>query len=288
MKPDPSSGPTTTVANEFLFGMIGYVANTSVSGSWSNGFTAGQAVDKEEGGYQIVSSTGAYTAAKTGVNSDTWGALIATYKIASGSTTAADSSGNNNTGTLTNGPVWMTGGQDNGGLTFDGTNQYVNLGTNPALAGGSAVTVSAWVKPTVTDGEIIARRDFSAVQLSWELLINGGQAQFTDAVGAGSYPDFTVTSGSTINTGVWTHIVGVYSNTHGVLRIYVNGIADGTTNGSGTIRSDSGVKTFIGAYSDASSNPANPFPGTIDDVRIYNRALTATEVSDLYHATGGQ
>jgi hypothetical protein len=87
---DPSSGatPITTKANEFLWGAIGYASNDAQSGVWSDGFTSGGQftftgdTGGVEDGYKIVTSTGAFTAAKTGVTKDGWSALIATYAIA--------------------------------------------------------------------------------------------------------------------------------------------------------------------------------------------------------------
>jgi len=239
------------------------------------------------GGYRVEQYCNGGSWQKMGGAGDTASGLVGWWKFDDGSgTSAADSSGNGNTGTLTNGPPW-TAGMLNGALTFNGTNQYVNLGGAASLAGGSAVTVSAWVKSTGSDGEIVARRDLSQGSMSWELLITGGKARFTNMTSAGSNFDYQVTSGSSISTGVWTHIAGVYTSSDGVLRIYVNGVADGTTIGSGTIAAHSGVKTFVGAYSDASSLPANSFAGTIDDVRVYNRALSASDVMTLYTSTGG-
>jgi len=88
--PDPSSGatPVTTKADEFLWGAIGYASNSEVSGVWMDGFTSdGQFTYSGDtggvdNGYKIVSSTGAFAAAKTGVTKDGWSALIATYAIA--------------------------------------------------------------------------------------------------------------------------------------------------------------------------------------------------------------
>jgi len=86
----PASGPTpvTTKANELLWGTIGYGSNSAASGVWSDGFTSGGQASYSgdtgaiEDGYKTVSSTGAYSAAKTGVTKDGWNAVIATYAIA--------------------------------------------------------------------------------------------------------------------------------------------------------------------------------------------------------------
>ena len=87
---NPSSGatPITTKANELLWGAIGYASNSAASGVWSEGFTSGGQFTFSgdtggvEDGYKIVSSTGAFVAAKTGTAKDGWSALIATYAIA--------------------------------------------------------------------------------------------------------------------------------------------------------------------------------------------------------------
>ena len=88
----PSSGATGTTshANEFLWGTIGYFANKGPTGTWIDGFTPGGqfkdtgGISGVEDGYKTVSSTGAYTAAKAGTDKDTWTAVIATYAINAG------------------------------------------------------------------------------------------------------------------------------------------------------------------------------------------------------------
>jgi hypothetical protein len=88
----PSSGatPTTSRAKEFLWATIGYGSNGRATGTWSDGFVPGTqftntgGIGGIEDGYKTVSSTGAYTAAKAGVDKDNWTALIATYAITTG------------------------------------------------------------------------------------------------------------------------------------------------------------------------------------------------------------
>ena len=88
----PSSGATgvTSHANEFLWGTIGHFANPRATGTWIDGFTSGGqfkdtgGISGVEDGYKTVSSTGAYTAAKSGIDKDTWTAVIATYAISAG------------------------------------------------------------------------------------------------------------------------------------------------------------------------------------------------------------
>jgi hypothetical protein len=87
-----SSGASgvTSRANEFLWGTIGYGANARATGTWIDGFTSGGqfkstgGISGVEDGYKTVSSTGAYTAAKAGIDKDAWTAIIATYAIGAG------------------------------------------------------------------------------------------------------------------------------------------------------------------------------------------------------------
>jgi hypothetical protein len=91
---NPSSGATATTshANEFLWGSIGYATNDKPTGTWSDGFTPGTQFTKTGGngisgvddGYKTVSATGAYTAAKAGVDKGAWAAVIATYATTTG------------------------------------------------------------------------------------------------------------------------------------------------------------------------------------------------------------
>jgi hypothetical protein len=90
----PSSGATATTshANEFLWAAIGFSTIARPTGTWVGGFTSGGQFTKTgaggisgvEDGYKTVSATGAYTAAKTGVDKDAWAAVIATYATAAG------------------------------------------------------------------------------------------------------------------------------------------------------------------------------------------------------------
>jgi hypothetical protein len=193
-------------------------------------------------------------------------------------TTAVDSSGKGNTGTLVNAPQWTTGNVGAGALLFNGTSQYINAGTSTTLAGGAAVTVSAWIKPSALSGYIASRR--SSWALSWELYVSNGNIRFGIATGA----DATASSAAVIqaNGNVWTHVAATYTTADGALRVYINGTADGTATRGSAIASPAGLSTLIGA--DA-RDITNFFNGTLDDVRVYNRALSAQEISAL-HAPG--
>ncbi|MGH9844866.1 MAG: LamG-like jellyroll fold domain-containing protein [Blastocatellia bacterium] len=190
-------------------------------------------------------------------------------------TTAADSSGNGLTGTLTNGPSWVAGKVGNG-LSFDGVNDYVNLGNPTHLRFTDAITLSAWVKiDTFTNSGRIITKGGQPGSRGWALTVeSGGYANFQIAKDTSTL--ISVISGA-LATGQWIHLAGVYEP--GVaLRIYVNGalVASNTTS-IPSAQFNSALNVNIGR------RPSNAtyFDGTIDEVRTYNRALSAADVAAL-------
>ena len=90
-------------------------------------------------------------------------ALVAAFDFNQGSgTRLTDLSGNNNHGTLSNGPVWTAAGKYGGALTFDGTNDLVAINDAPSLDLTSGMTLEAWVKPaTVTGWRTVILKEIS-------------------------------------------------------------------------------------------------------------------------------
>jgi hypothetical protein len=194
-------------------------------------------------------------------------------------TTAADFSGNGNTGTLTNmsAPATATSGWGNGklggGLNFDGADDAVNLGGSTLLTPATAATYSAWVYidgVNANYGTIISKYGITTNPL-W-IGTDGGNSTQIDVCFANSCA-LNIT-GLTLNK--WIHIV--LTNNGSTVVAYVDGVQSITA--AGSLISGGGV-TSIGY----DINRANyPFKGKIDEVRIYSRALSATEVTTLYTA----
>ena len=150
--------------------------------------------------------------------------LVGWWKLddASG-TTAIDSSGNNNNGTLINGPVWAAGYLD-GALQFDGTNDYVDCGNGSSLHITGSVTITAWVKLAALGGDqkVGGNQDgttggykmgiYSDNTLEFEIRTSGGSAILNRGVAGGTV----------LTQGVWYHVAGVYSQGN-YIRTYVNG-----------------------------------------------------------------
>jgi large repetitive protein len=199
--------------------------------------------------------------------------------------TANDNSGNGNNGTLINNPS-VVAGKSGQALSFNGSTQYVNVGSvlNP---GSGNLSVFAWVKTTQAGGlnMIVSKRNSSvATNGGYQLFQNGsGALSFTFGDGNSSRVRID-SSGPRINDGNW-HSVGVVFTRTGNGVIYVDGAP--AAGGSGSITSQSGfVNNSLPLRFGVEDQTGQGFlywNGAIDEVRIYNRALSAQEISDLYN-----
>ncbi len=167
-------------------------------------------------------------------------------------------------------------GKINNGAVFDGNTSI----SATAPAPDAMVTIAGWIKPTSVTGTILYR-GHSSCCLSYELQLVNGKLQFGMTTSPGSNPDVTVISNSSIPLNSWTHIAVTYSSANNAISLYVNGALDASGNKTGII-SNSEPALSIGARIPA----ANYFSGSMDDLRFYTRALTSSEIGELY-ALGG-
>ncbi len=207
--------------------------------------------------------------------------LVGHWKLDEGSgTTASDSSGNGNTGTLTNGPTWTTG-QLNSAVNFDGSDDYIDAGGAASLDIDGPVSLCAWFNVASIPGDIaIVANDIAINDSQYKLeLQSGGVILFGWSNGAGN--DEIYTTAALVSTGIWYHACGVRISDSSV-KIYLNGIERSVTpSGNFSIPADAG-NTAIGRLG---QRGVDYFPGIIDDARIYNRALSAADVAALYSLT---
>lgn len=198
-------------------------------------------------------------------------------------TTATDRSGGAADGTLVGGPVVAPGviGQ---ALSFDGIDDNVNIGDGIDPAN---VTLTAWVKPgdLGLGRHIISKWSASAIGTRQYVIATDDDAAnhflFVVNVGAGYDECDSNTSGGAFQPGQWVFIAGTYDGS--TCKIYINGV-DSTTlvsdSASGSIDNEA-TDLRIGIRGDDS---ASPFFGLIDEPRIYNRALSAAEIAEIYRA----
>lgn len=220
--------------------------------------------------------------------------LVGYWKLDQGNgTVARDSSPTGANGALTNTPFWndlllpAPIRFDNvHTLAFDGVDDYVDLGNPAALNLTTAITVSAWVNISASAAEkkVVAKwADTPAADRCYLLSVGGaGGNQPLFAIHDSTDTPFIATSAVNLLPGTWTHVAGTFDGTN--VRIYVNGVQTGISAITGTIRS-SAAPVRIGMGSGTPPAGEEPFQGGIDDVRIYDRAITSAEALRL--AGGG-
>lgn len=174
------------------------------------------------------------------------------------------------------GATW-TNGISGEALSFDGVNDYVNMGDIDITTG---ITLSAWVyvtdympDPTYSFGEIMSKED-SAYELGiWEFDIKFiGQFGSTDS----SYDDLK-TSGWPLGVDAWHHVAATYDGDK--MRIYVDGVEEANKNRTGNINTNN-TPVWVGGR--ARGAGIYWFQGKIDDVRIYSHALSDADIGILY------
>lgn len=200
--------------------------------------------------------------------------LVAYWRLGEPSgTTAADSFGSN-TGThfggVTPGAAGLLTNDADLAASFDGTNDYVNVPDSAALSPTTAISVEAWIKPNALDNRRIASKDFI---LRINPAAEGNALAFLVNIG-GSYEP-RVSSGVVPALGSVYHVVGTYDSAGGAnnLKIYVNGDLRASQTRTGTVVDGTGALTIGGT---------NYFNGVIDEVAVYNAALSATQVREHY------
>jgi regulation of enolase protein 1 (concanavalin A-like superfamily) len=197
--------------------------------------------------------------------------------------TAADSSGSAANGAITGG-AWGSG-KRSGALVFDG-NDKMACGTNASLNGTTPFSVSAWVKiPASHAAQAIVIQQRGPADAS----TNGYNGQYQLRINADGKPSFWVygnganqwdfTASTAVHDDQWHHLLAVRDGTEG--RIYIDGTLAGSA--SGTVRS---LVSNIPVYMGCDGRDNNRFlSGSLDEVRIYNRALSGDEIQALLNRT---
>ncbi len=197
--------------------------------------------------------------------------LIGYWKLDEATGTVAhDFSGSGLNGALSGVTLGQTGRVYNA-MLFNGTNSYAAASST----GAAVFSVSAWVKPngTQTDGAGILS-DSGGSDTNYRLVFNGGTTTLFGGIYSGAAWHNTPNSPA-LSTSSWSHVVFAFDGSS--LTLFVDATRIGSTTWSGT--PGHGDALYLGRYSTIYYN------GYVDDVRIYNRALSATEVAQLYKAT---
>lgn len=202
-----------------------------------------------------------------------------------GATSFADSSGNGNTGTCLgiNCPTTGSTGRFGNAVFVNGNDQFVEVADSPSLSIVGDLTLSAWFYPTAYDNNFPRIVDKAGTGTTGGYRMN-----------ARNDPSFLMTEqftiqnagSSTLNTNAqhqfnaWNHLVGTYDGT--TMALYLNGDLVGTLARTGPI-ADISASLFIG-----SNTPHDrDFTGYLDDVRIYDEALTPGQIQEIYDPGSG-
>lgn len=211
--------------------------------------------------------------------------LVGWWKFEEGTgTNAADSSWNGNAGTLTNSPTWVSNCPRGNCISYQATNAYTLLGTPTALNLTGTMSISCWIYPTVSDTQargIVANLDAPGNLSQWSLEY-GRTAQRIGALANGA--SVAVTGSNDVSLNKWHYVAMTRSGSTGnwTYTLYLDGALDNSASGVAN-NPNAQQSASIGRYG-AFANDSFTFKGAIDDVRIYNRAITAQEVKDLYNA----
>ncbi|MFA6896999.1 MAG: DUF2341 domain-containing protein [Patescibacteria group bacterium] len=203
--------------------------------------------------------------------------LVGGWDMNEGSgTTAHDKSGNGNDGTIS-GATFTTdrNGNANQALSFDGADDYVEVSHNSVLEPAS-VSVSAWVKLN-NDG---SRHIVAAKWTGYSLEVSStGSPYFLIWNSQGSA---SITSSVPIQFNTWQHLVGTFDDSTKEITISVNGNETGRASLESSIIYEHSILRISNTLYGGSDGAVN---GLIDDTCIYNRALTADEIADVYSAS---
>ena len=178
-----------------------------------------------------------------------------------------DLSGNGNNGTIT-GASWVRG-KYGGGLRFNGSSSRVTVPSSSSLSPTGAVTVEAWIRPQLAGSwRAVAIKEQNSADLSYGLYGSTSKGASAYAY-AGSERSATGTSALPLST--WSHVAAVFDGT--MLRLYVNGSLTAQQLAAGSIAETAGAFRIGG-----DAIWGEWFSGTIDELRVYGRALTASQI----------
>ena len=166
-------------------------------------------------------------------------------------------------------------------LDFDGSNDYVDLGHSSAFSSSSSITVVAWVLPEAAeDNKHIVSKGTHVNYTTREYSIQGpwSNNKWLGAISISSDAEYTVSSSNNATLNKWSHVALTYNGSNLVL--YINGESEASSSVSGSINTTSN-SLYFGDHVHSSSDYY--FDGKIDDIAIWNTALSQSQVQGYMH-----
>jgi len=196
-------------------------------------------------------------------------------------TTWTDLSGNSRNGTLAGGATYNS--LNKGSILFDGTDDVINIGSSSYIFSGG--TAEIWTKLTSNNRQ----QGFLGIQSGSgpsyiNLWMGTNNLMRWEVIGNTSLTYLAINSTTAFTTGVWYYVVATFDGFTN--RIYINGTQEtSSTTGGTNVPILTTTTAAIGAYS---QGPAYPLAGNIALAKVYNRALSASEILQNYNATKGR
>jgi chitodextrinase len=232
----------------------------------SNGTHTLTAVARDAAGNTTTSAAVTVTVSNTAPTG-----LVAAYNFNAGSgTTLADRSGTGNNGTIANG-TWSTSGHTGGALSFNGTSTLVTIPDSASLDLTNSLTLEAWVNPSAlgTAWRCVLFKE-QPNDMIYSLYANQNTTRPIGQVFTGGIEQNS-TGSAALTLNAWAHLAVTYDGT--ALKLYVNGTLVHTTLVTGALPTSTGPLHMGG-----DSVWGEWFKGLIDDVRVYNVALTQAQI----------
>ncbi len=210
--------------------------------------------------------------------------LVSHWKLDEGSGTTTVDAAARRSGTLRNGASW-TSGKGGRAVSMDGVNDYITL---PALeVTGQVFTIAAWVRntsfPAGVSQRFIAKASDSTESGTYWMLgqaNTSGQNRLRFRLKTGTSTTTLTASSGSLPVNTWYHAAATYDGRR--MRLYLNGKEVGSIAKSGSLARGTGVPVHLGRSPDGSSY----MRGAIDDVRIYSKAASAYEITQVMAAAG--
>lgn len=205
---------------------------------------------------------------------------VGLWKFNEGSgTTAADSSGNNNLGTLQGGATFGSG-HSGSGLVLNGSNPRAVVPDTASLDITGTITFSVWIAPSQKATQYVVKKAAYGSTDGYELSLSSTGKVFVRFNQKTSGDKYRIDSTSSYPTdgSTWMHVAATYDGT--TMRLYINGQLQSSKTASFTIKTNNNA---LGIGAEGSG--FRPVGGAIDDALVANRAFSAIEITALYQGT---
>ncbi|MFA4850654.1 MAG: LamG-like jellyroll fold domain-containing protein [Methanoregula sp.] len=203
----------------------------------------------------------------------------------------ADDYSSNNLNGVVNGAILTEDrfGNPNSAYSFDGEDDYIDLGNDNRLKPYFPLSVSMWIKVDTLKASPIFTNNFDIDIYNgiWVMVKPSGELEASYGNGGRCNPEGrkTINSNPVVNTGEWLHVVAIYHD-YSTIDLYVNSQKMScVTSGFASFLNYSAGPAYIGQKDGSDNLPPIFFRGNMDDVRFYYQALDSAEVDSLYHIT---